>query len=195
MNANEAKTQQLLCENSLIQDGCVESCPSPVAMMSSSYIVILQVDVGGFPAASNSLITPGKRLVSSMTPCIILNDRNEVALVTGGAGDGSKIITSTVLVGKSWSCGTIVSFCECHRLKSLGSTLTTAQEAHNMLWFLNVWLKPADCGEMAQNTNTQILGRIYVSLLCSFDNGHLPEIFSWIWGVVFFLLYFCDCDS
>ncbi len=44
------------------------------------------------------LSVPGKRMQSSMSPTIILNDKNEAVFLTGASG-GAKIISSSALVG------------------------------------------------------------------------------------------------
>lgn len=51
----------------------------------------------GLPASRSNYIEPGKRPQSSMSPTIVMNRDEEIALVTGAAG-GSKILTSLAQV-------------------------------------------------------------------------------------------------
>ena len=51
----------------------------------------------GFSPSASNYISPGKRPMSSMSPSIILDDNEEIVLVTGASG-GSRIITATAQV-------------------------------------------------------------------------------------------------
>lgn len=56
-----------------------------------------KTNIFGFPPSPANFIEPGKRPLSSMTPTIILNEKNDVVMAIGGAG-GSRITTSVALV-------------------------------------------------------------------------------------------------
>ena len=54
----------------------------------------------GVPPSENNMMRPGKRPVSSMSPCVVVDQKNRVVAVVGGSG-GTKIIPAVAQVSLS----------------------------------------------------------------------------------------------